>query len=65
MKAINDKKLGKYQEAIEQAKEKLIEMQKRLKVSRDEEQRLRVREQKVVAALQKAREVIKSLQKGS
>ena len=63
LKKLNDRKLGKYQEAVVQAKEKLEKMVKKLETAKAEEKRLRIREKKVVQALQKAREVISSLKK--
>ena len=63
-KAISDKKLQKAREAMEQAKKKITDMQKKLETAKKEEERLRIREKKVVQALQRAREVIASMKKG-
>ena len=54
----------KAKEAMEQAKKKITDMQKKLETSKKEEERLRIREKKVVQALQRAREVISSMKKG-
>ena len=52
-------------EAMEQAKKKITDMQKKLETAKKEEERLRIREKKVVQALQRAREVISSMKKSA
>jgi chromosome segregation ATPase len=62
-KALSDKKLHKAKEAMEMAKNKITALQKKLDTVKKEEERLRIREKKVVQALQRAREVISSMKK--
>ena len=62
-KALSDRKLRKAKEAMELAKNKITSLQKKLETVKKEEERLRIREKKVVMALQRAREVISSMKK--